>query len=355
MKKEKSNSYKSSGVDIKKSAKLVHEIDKISSSYIRKGVIKNNGGFSSLFDIKKLNYSDPILLTSTDGIGTKLKIAIDYNKYSNLGFDLVGMCVNDILVNGGEPLIFLDYFASSNIIKKNFLEIIKSIHLACKESGCSLVGGETAEMPGFYYKNDFDIAGFTVGIVERKNLINKKNLEDESLIYGIESSGFHSNGFSLIRKVIKDNKISLDSNTPYKSKEKKIGDDLLLPTRIYVKEMLPLIKKRMILSMAHITGGGIADNLERVIPNDFQAIIKINNFKSPEKFEWLSKTGKISSVEMLKTFNCGIGLIFIISKENKKKVLNFFSRKRIKLIDVGTIKRKKGTKKVLIKKFSPWV
>ena len=355
MKKRKSNSYKNSGVDIKKSSKLVSEIEMISSSYTRKGVMKNSGGFSSLLDIKKLNYSDPILLTSTDGVGTKLKLAIDYNKYSNLGFDLVGMCVNDILVNGGEPLIFLDYLASSNINRKNFLKIIKSIHLACKKSGCSLVGGETAEMPGLYQKNDFDIAGFTVGIVERKNLISKHNLKDDSLIFGIESNGFHSNGYSLIRKIIKENKINLNLKTPYVSKEKKIGDDLLLPTRIYVKELLPLIKKRMILSMAHITGGGISDNLERAIPDGMHAIIDIKNYKSPERFSWLSQIGNISSNEMLKTFNCGIGLMFMISKKNKSKVLDFFLKKKINLIEIGYIKKKKSEKKVLIKKFSPWV
>ena len=355
MKKKKRNSYKDSGVDVKKSSKLVTQIEKISSSYTRKEVMKNSGGFSSLLDIKKLNYLDPILLTSTDGVGTKLKLAIEYSKYTNLGFDLVGMCVNDILVNGGEPLIFLDYLASTDIERKNFLKIIKSIHLACKESGCSLVGGETAEMPGLYQKNDFDIAGFTVGVVERKNLINKQNLKNDSLAFGIESNGFHSNGYSLIRKVLKENKINLNLKTPYTSKEKKIGDDLLLPTRIYVKELLPLIKKKMILSMAHITGGGLSDNLERVIPDGLQLIIDIKNYKSPERFSWLSKIGNISPNEMLKTFNCGIGLIFMVSKRNENKVLDFFLKKKIQLIKVGYIKKKESAKKVLIKKFAPWV
>ena len=355
MKKKKRNSYKDSGVDVKKSSKLVTQIEKISSSYTRKEVMKNSGGFSSLLDIKKLNYLDPILLTSTDGVGTKLKLAIEYSKYTNLGFDLVGMCVNDILVNGGEPLIFLDYLASTDIERKNFLKIIKSIHLACKESGCSLVGGETAEMPGLYQKNDFDIAGFTVGVVERKNLINKQNLKNDSLAFGIESNGFHSNGYSLIRKVLKENKINLNLKTPYTSKEKKIGDDLLLPTRIYVKELLPLIKKKMILSMAHITGGGLSDNLERVIPDGLQLIIDIKNYKSPERFSWLSKIGNISPNEMLKTFNCGIGLIFMVSKRNENKVLDFFLKKKIQLIEVGYIKKKESAKKVLIKKFAPWV
>ena len=355
MKKKKRNSYKDSGVDVKKSSKLVTQIEKISSSYTRKEVMKNSGGFSSLLDIKKLNYLDPILLTSTDGVGTKLKLAIEYSKYTNLGFDLVGMCVNDILVNGGEPLIFLDYLASTDIKRKNFLKIIKSIHLACKESGCSLVGGETAEMPGLYQKNDFDIAGFTVGVVERKNLINKQNLKNDSLAFGIESNGFHSNGYSLIRKVLKENKINLNLKTPYTSKEKKIGDDLLLPTRIYVKELLPLIKKKMILSMAHITGGGLSDNLERVIPDGLQLIIDIKNYKSPERFSWLSKIGNISPNEMLKTFNCGIGLIFMVSKRNENKVLDFFLKKKIQLIKVGYIKKKESAKKVLIKKFAPWV
>ena len=217
--------------------------------------MENPGGFSALFDIKKLNFKDPILLSSTDGVGTKLLLAAEYSFYKNIGIDLVAMCVNDILVNGGKPIFFLDYISTSKLLKNQFLELIKSIHEGCKESQCSLIGGETAEMPGVYKKNDFDMAGFAVGVVERKNLVTKKNVSDDSIMLGLESSGFHSNGFSLIRNVLKKNIGNLNIKTPYKSKQKKLFEDLLIPTKIYTRLILPLIKKNLIDSMAHITGG----------------------------------------------------------------------------------------------------
>ena len=352
--KKKTSTYKSSGVDIKKTNNLVNKIENISSNNIRKEIIKNSGGFSSLFDLKKLNYNDPILLTSTDGIGTKLKLAIDMDKYENLGFDLVGMCVNDILVNGGEPLVFLDYLSSSDINKNIFLKIIKSINLACIDAGCSLVGGETAEMPGLYKKNDFDIAGFSVGAVERKNLINKNNVSENSLIFGIESNGFHSNGYSLIRKIIKDKKIDIKMKTPYRSITKILGNDFLLPTKIYVDSILPLVKKKLITSMSHITGGGIIDNLERAIPNGLQARINSEEFESHERFRWLSKVGGISSSEMLKTFNCGIGFIVIVEEKNIGRALKFLKTKKVFFHKLGVVKKTSKSKKVIINKFKPW-
>ena len=219
---------------------------------MRKEIIKNPGGFASLFDLKKLKYKDPILLSSSDGVGTKLKLAIELNRLDFLGFDLVAMCVNDLLSNGGNQF-FLDYIASSKIKKNVFLDLILSINSACAEAGCSLVGGETAEMPGFYKKDEFDIAGFSVGVVERENLLYKNKVKSNSIIIGLESSGFHSNGFSLIRKVLKSKKISLKGKVPYKSNFKTIGMDLIQPTKIYVQTVLPLIKK--LLSISHITGG----------------------------------------------------------------------------------------------------
>jgi len=236
--------YKSSGVDTKKSSKLVKKLETITKKNFRKEVILNPGGFCSIFDLKKLKYKDPILLSSTDGVGTKLKLALEQKNLKYLGFDLVAMSVNDILANGGEPLFFLDYISSSKINDKIFFDLIKSINDACNEAGCSLVGGETAEMPGMYKNEEFDIAGFAVGAVERENKIGKDNVKENSLILGLESSGFHSNGFSLIRKVINDKKISLNSKTPFKSNFKLLGNDLIQPTKIYVKSILPLIKKK---------------------------------------------------------------------------------------------------------------
>ncbi len=308
-----------------------------------------------MFDLKKLKYLDPILLSCTDGVGTKLKIAIDYKNLEFLGFDLVAMCVNDLLANGGEPLFFLDYIASSKISKNQFLKLITSINKACKEAGCSLVGGETAEMPGLYRKDEFDLAGFSVGVVERKNILKKENIKDNSILIGLESNGFHSNGYSLIRKILKEKKISLNNKTPYKSNKKKLGDDLIKPTKIYVKYILPLIKKKKILSIAHITGGGIFENLERIIPENFFAEIITKNYTIPEEFLWLKKIGRIKPSEMLKTFNCGIGLILIVKAKETKKIINFLKKKKIKSYIFGKVTKKIGNKKkVIIKSFGQW-
>ncbi len=264
------------------------------------------------------------------------------------------MCVNDILANGGEPLFFLDYLASSKIKENQFLKLVLSINLACAKAGCSLVGGETAEMPGMYNNNEFDLAGFAVGAVERKNLLKKKNVKHNSLIIGIESSGFHSNGFSLIRKILENQKISLNKRVPYKSKYKKLGDDLLIPTRIYVKEILPLIKKKLLNSVSHITGGGIYENLSRIIPDNHQAVIDFKKFDIPERFLWLQKVGHLEVIEMLKTFNCGIGLIMIIDFKNERKVCNHLKNKKIKFHLMGKVKKKECKSKVLIEKFGRW-
>ena len=288
-------------------------------------------------------------------MGTKLKLALEQKNLKSLGFDLVAMSVNDILANGGEPLFFLDYISTSKIKDEIFLDLIKSINQACSEAGCSLVGGETAEMPGIYKNEEFDIAGFAVGAVERKNKIGKEKVKKNSLILGLESSGFHSNGFSLIRKIISEKKISLNSKAPFKSDFKLLGEDLIQPTKIYVKTLLPLIKKKRISAISHITGGGIYENLERIIPEGMNAFIDFKNFIIPERFIWLKKLANISIKEMLKTFNCGIGLIIIIHDKNKKDVLNFFRRKKTNVHIMGQIKTNKSLdKKVSIKNFGGW-
>ena len=354
MKEIKIFTYKQSGVDTKKSSKLVKKLELVTKSNFRKEIIKNPGGFSSLFDLKKLRYKDPILISSTDGVGTKLKIAIEHKKLSYLGFDLVGMCVNDILTNGGEPLFFLDYISSSKIKEKEFLELISSINKACGEAGCSLVGGETAEMPGMYNNNEFDIAGFSVGVVERKHLLGKQKVKKDSLIIGLESSGFHSNGFSLIRKIIEEKSISLKKKAPYKTESLSLGDDLLKPTKIYVNLLLPLIKKKKISAISHITGGGIFENLERVLPENISAIIDFKEFSIPENFLWIQDAGKINTLEMLKTFNCGFGLLLIIENKNKKEVLNYLKKKKVKFHLMGRTSSATKLKKVVIKKFGKW-
>ena len=288
-------------------------------------------------------------------MGTKLKLALEQKNLKFLGFDLVAMSVNDILANGGEPLFFLDYISTSKIKDDIFLDLIKSINQACSEAGCSLVGGETAEMPGIYKNDEFDIAGFAVGVVERKNKIGKEKVKKNSLILGLESSGFHSNGFALIRKIISEKKISLNSKAPFKSDFKLLGEDLIQPTRIYVKTLLPLIKKKKICAISHITGGGIYENLERIIPEGMNALIDFKKFVIPERFIWLKKIANISRREMLKTFNCGIGLIIIIHDTNKKDVLNFFRRKKTNVHIMGEIIKNNGYEnKVSIKNFGGW-
>ncbi len=265
------------------------------------------------------------------------------------------MCVNDLLANGGEPLFFLDYFSSSKISDVNFLKIIKSINAGCKESGCSLIGGETAEMPGIYKGDDFDLAGFAVGVVERKQLININNVKNGDILYGIESSGFHSNGFSLIRKALKSNGLNTKSRVPFRSRKKFIGDELLIPTKIYVSELLPLIKNKLISSMAHITGGGILENLSRAIPKNLVGVIDTIGFKIPERFHWLKKIAKTSPLEMLKTFNCGIGMILVINETNHKKIINYLKTNKIKFSFLGTIKTKKNqSSNVEIRNFGEW-
>ena len=264
------------------------------------------------------------------------------------------MCVNDILASGGEPLFFLDYISSSRIEKKDFLKLVKSINKACKVSNCSLVGGETAEMPGLYQNNDFDIAGFSVGVVERENLLKKENVKKGDLIIGLESNGIHSNGFSMVRKILEINKISLDEKLSFNSK-KKVGDELIKPTKIYTDYILPLIKKRMIKSIAHITGGGIYENLVRAIPEELTAIIDFKNYKIPNIFLWLQKLGSIENKEMLKIFNCGIGLILIISENQQKRVISHLNRKGIKFWIMGKTFENKMGSQILIENYGKWV
>ena len=311
-------------------------------------------GFSGIFDLKKLNFEDPILLSSTDGVGTKLKIAIDSLFYKHIGIDLVAMCVNDILVNGGKPIFFLDYFSTSRLNEQQLTSIIKSINDGCKIADCPLIGGETAEMPGMYKNNDFDIAGFAVGIVERDELIKKERIKNTCCLLGIESNGFHSNGFSLIRDVIKQNRINLTSTTPYSSSEKKIYQDLLLPTKIYTNEILPLVKQKLILSMAHITGGGIIDNLLRIIPDNYTAVLDFKDYKIPERFLWLSNLGKIHKTEMLKTFNCGIGFVIAIDEDNRDYIIKYFNKLNLACYEIGKMYKKIAKKKIIVEKLNPW-
>ena len=330
--------YKDAGVDVQATDALVNDISSLSKSTVRTGSVDSIGGFGGIFDLKECGYKDPLLVSGTDGIGTKILLGIETNKLDGLGFDLVGMCLNDILCHGADPLFFLDYYASSKVDKTSFLKIIKSITEACKQNNCSLIGGETAEMPGLYKKNDFDFAGFCVGAVERDNLLPKHSLmKKDDLLFGINSSGFHSNGYSLIRKIVKDQNIQLSKEPAFKSNYDSIGDALMAPTALYYPFLKELIKSQLITGISHITGGGVIGNIPRMLPKHLNATIHKDKINPNAIFEWLQKIGNITDTEMLKTFNCGLGVVLSVQKNNYKNFINTILDKNLPIFEIGHI------------------
>ena len=316
MKKHKFT-YENSGVNINAADKFVKYIANLNKK--KKSSINNNniGSFASITKIPK-GIKKPLLVSSTDGVGTKIEIANKLKKFDTIGEDLVAMCVNDILVQGAKPIIFLDYISIDKINLFKLKKIIRGIQKGCKISGCSLVGGETAEMPGTYSRNKFDIAGFSLGIVESKKLFKKDNIKEKDIIMAIPSNGIHSNGYSMIRNIINKNKININRNNFLKK-------ELLKPTKIYVKEILKLLDKDLIHSCAHITGGGLPGNLVRIIPQNLCANIYLNKIKIKPIFKWIKSKG-VSDFEMLKTFNCGVGFCLIVKKKNINKVKKYFNK-----------------------------
>ncbi len=310
--------YKKSGVDINAADNFVKFISSVSSKKKGKKKFSNIGGFGSISNIPH-HIKQPQIVACTDGVGTKIEIANILNKYNTIGIDLVAMSVNDLIVQGAKPLLFLDYISINKINIKKLKSIIKGIIIGCKQSECELVGGETAEMPGTYEKGKFDIAGFAVGIVGKKKVLNKKKIKTNDLVLAIPSSGLHSNGYSLVRHLINKKKININKN-------KFLKTELLKPTKIYVKEVLKLIDMNLINGCANITGGGLADNIKRVIPDKLIAEINLDKIKTSQIFKWLKKNN-ISDKEMLKTFNCGVGFCLIINPKNFNKVKKYFSIK----------------------------
>ena len=309
--------YKKSGVDIKAADKFIKFISSISSKKKGKKKFNNIGGFGSITNIPN-NLKNPKIVACTDGVGTKIEIANLLKKFDTIGIDLVAMSVNDLIVQGATPLFFLDYISINKINLPKLKSIIKGIVKGCNLSGCDLVGGETAEMPGTYEKNKFDIAGFAVGLVEQKKILNKNNVKENNLILAIPSSGLHSNGYSLVRNIIKRKKILINKNIFLKK-------ELLKPTKIYVKEILNLINNKLINGCVNITGGGLPDNIRRVIPNNLCAEIELEKIKPLKIFKWLKKND-VNDYEMLKTFNCGVGFCLIINPRNLKKINKYFSK-----------------------------
>ena len=326
--------YENSGVNINAADNFVKYIVNLNKK--RKSGNNNNniGSFASITSIPK-DIKKPLLVSSTDGVGTKIEIANKLKKYDTIGIDLVAMCVNDILVQGAKPIIFLDYISIDKINLKKLKTIIKGVQKGCEISGCSLVGGETAEMPGTYSKNKFDIAGFSLGVVETKKLFRKSNIKKNDIIMAVPSNGLHSNGYSLVRNILNKNNININRNN-YLKKE------LMRPTKIYVKEVLNLIKKNLIHGCAHITGGGLPGNLIRIIPKNICAKIYLDKIKSKPIFSWIKSKG-VSDLEMLKTFNCGVGFCFIIKKRNINKVKKYF-KKEFKPYVIGELIKDKKNK-----------
>ena len=317
MKKNKFT-YEKSGVNINAADNFVKFISNISTKNKGNKKFKNIGGFGSISNIPK-KFKRPKIVASTDGVGTKIEIANILNTYDTIGIDLVAMCVNDLIVQGAQPLLFLDYISINKIDQKKLRKIIKGILKGCKISNCELVGGETAEMPGTYEKGKFDIAGFSVGVVDQNKILDQKRIKKNNLILAIPSSGVHSNGYSLVRYVLEKKKINLKKN-------KFLKKELLKPTKIYVREVLNLINKNLINGCANITGGGLADNIKRIIPKGLTAEINLSKIKTKKIFSWL-KENNIEDKEMLKTFNCGVGFCLITQPQNLKKIKKFFTKK----------------------------
>ncbi len=309
-------SYLDAGVDIDAGNELVERIKPAVKSTHRSGVVSGLGGFGGLFQLDTTRYTQPLLVSGTDGVGTKLLLAKQLDRHDTIGIDLVAMCVNDILTCGAEPLFFLDYYATGKLKIDNAQAVIEGIAEGCRQSGCALIGGETAEMPGLYDQDEYDLAGFTVGVVEREQLINGSQIKAGHVVLGLESSGPHSNGYSLIRKVLDQ---SGDSpSTPLG--EGTLGDALLAPTRIYVKTLLAIIEQYPVDGLAHITGGGISENITRVIPDELGLEIDLSAWQFPAVFQWLQTRGGIEEQEMLRTFNCGIGMVLLVAEDSADEI-----------------------------------
>ena len=331
--------YADAGVDIDAGNALVDRIKPAAKRTNRSGVMSGLGGFGALFDLKDAGYSDPILVGATDGVGTKLRIAIDTGVVDGVGIDLVAMCVNDLVCQGAEPLFFLDYFATGKLETETAARIIEGIAEGCVRSGCALIGGETAEMPGMYPKGDFDLAGFAVGAMERGTALPAGVVEGDVLL-GLASDGVHSNGYSLVRKIVELSGLGWDADSPFSTGT--LGEALLTPTRLYVKQSLAAVQAGGVHALAHITGGGLTENLPRVLPDDLGADIDLNAWDLPSVFKWMADVGGISETEMLKTFNCGIGMILSVSADRADDLIAVLEGEGETVSRLGTVTAGEG-------------
>jgi phosphoribosylformylglycinamidine cyclo-ligase len=339
--------YKDAGVDIDAGEALVERIGPAAKATRRRGADADLGGFGGLFDLKAAGFKDPILVAGTDGVGTKLKLAIDTRRFDGIGQDLVAMCVNDIVVQGAEPLFFLDYYATGKLDVESAAIVVEGIARACKESGCALIGGETAEMPGLYAKGDFDLAGFSVGAVERHAILPKTGtMKAGDILIGVASSGVHSNGYSLVRKVVETSGLTLDADAPF-APGRSLGEALLTPTRLYVRAALDAMRTGDIKGLAHITGGGITDNLPRCLPDGLDGEVDLSSIAVLPVFQWLAKQAGIAEREMLRTFNCGIGMVAVVDEQNAGSVIDTFQKAGDYAARIGKLIKGDGEAKVV--------
>ena len=338
MSQPSSLSYRDAGVDIDAGDRLVENIKPFAKRTMRPEVLGGIGGFGALVEISK-KYREPVLVSGTDGVGTKLKLAFELNRHDTVGIDLVGMSVNDILVQGAEPLFFLDYFACGKLDVEAATEVIKGIAFGCEQAGCALIGGETAEMPGMYPAGEYDLAGFAVGVVEKASIISGRDIKAGDAVIGLASNGAHSNGYSLVRKIIERSKPDLNAKF---DGERTLADCIMAPTRIYVKPLLALMQSMTVKGMAHITGGGLLENVPRVLPDNVVAQLDGNAWDTPKLFDWLREMGNVAPQEMYRTFNCGIGMVVIVDKGDADAALAQLNAAGERAAVIGAIRTRNG-------------
>jgi phosphoribosylformylglycinamidine cyclo-ligase len=331
-----SHSYSEAGVDIDAGDRLVENIKPFARRTLREGVLAGIGGFGALFEVPR-RYKEPVLVSGTDGVGTKLKIAFQLNRHDTVGIDLVAMSVNDVLVQGAEPLFFLDYFACGKLDVATATAVVQGIAEGCRLAGCALIGGETAEMPGMYPSGEYDLAGFAVGAVEKSRIIDGREIVPGDVVLGLASSGVHSNGYSLVRRILESSGADLSSDFDGRT----LGETLLTPTRIYVKPILQVLEKGGIKGLAHITGGGLVENVPRVLPEAVMAHLDRSAWKRPGIFDWLQRTGRVADAEMHRVFNCGIGMIAIVARDDAEQITRLLAQAGESAIAIGEIRARK--------------
>ncbi|AST89792.1 MULTISPECIES: phosphoribosylformylglycinamidine cyclo-ligase [Sutcliffiella] len=335
------NAYKQAGVDIEAGYEAVTRMKKHVAKTVRPGVMGGLGGFGGLFDLSSMDVKNPVLVSGTDGVGTKLMLAFMLDKHDTIGMDAVAMCVNDVVVQGAEPLFFLDYIACGKANPEKLEQIVKGIASGCEQAGCGLVGGETAEMPGMYAEQEYDLAGFTVGVVEKERLITGEKIRPGNVLIGLSSSGIHSNGYSLVRKIVFENSnLALDKT--YEGFTKSLGEELLTPTRIYVKPILEVLKKYEVNGMAHITGGGFIENIPRMLPEGLQAEVDYGSWPIPPIFDLLQQAGNLDKKEMFNIFNMGVGMVLAVDEEIVSDTIHILEEHGEKAYIIGRVKEGEG-------------